>query len=1055
MPHAIALTGPLDLAALRQAMDELVVRHEALRTRLIAGPGGAPIQVIDPPAPVPLPVTDLSALAGPQRQARLRDFIDAESEAPFDLAAGPLLRAALARLGPGDQLLMVVVHHVVFDGWSGGVLIRDLTALYAAAAAGESPVLAPLPVQFADYALWERQRLHGQLLTDLQDYWRQRLDGFEIVQFPTDRPRPVLDSFEGASARHRADAALLTALRELSRREGTTLFVTLMAALQALLHRYTGQTDVVVGTFSANRSRAELAPLAGFLVNTLPIRADLSGDPAFTELLAQVRQTTVSAYSRQELPFGKLVEALGVPRDASRAPVVQIVLTSAERDSTPVRAAGVDFLLTDLVLGTEAAKFDLGFLVEARADGLWFCCWYKTALFDASTIERLLGHFEVLLRGVVGNPAARLSELPVLTEAELHRELTEWNDTAAPVRLRCVHEGFGEQVTRTPGAVAAEFEGESWSYAQLNARANQIARRLRAAGVGPEALVGVCMPAGLARLAGLLGIWKAGGGYVPLDPALPTERLAFMMTDTQMQVLLTDDRSLASARAAVQQAAVQQVADAVTVLSLDALPADANADDLTGVPVTPENVAYVLYTSGSTGRPKGVLVEHRQVINLVHGMIERWQVAGSDAVLQFASFTFDVSVLDMFVPLLAGARLVLAAAETLHSPPRLTALLRGRRVTLACLPPAVLSLIADQQFPDLRMLMAAGEELPADLVRRWVRPGLTFVNGYGPTEATVIATYQELDATMIPPPIGLPTWPNYRGYVLDEGLRPVPVGVAGELHLGGAGVARGYLNRPELTRERFIPDPFTPGGRLYKTGDLVRRRGDGLIVYLGRMDSQVKIRGLRIELGEIEAALARCPGVAQAVAVLVADQAGERQLAGYLRPVPGAVLSVPELRDQLARLLPAYMIPVFLVLVDEFTLNASGKVDKSRLPAPQDRRERALVPPATLIETVLAGWYATLLGHEEVGATDRFFDLGGNSLQAMRLISLMNDELEVDIGVAPVFLAPTPRQLAALLRDEHGLADEELGADGIAGLDGMDELDQLAAGNLGAVGDGS
>ena len=821
----------------------------------------------------------------------------------------------------------------------------------------------------------------------------------------------------------------------------------------------------MVGTFSANRGRPELAPLAGFLVNTLPIRTDLSDDPAFADLLTQVREVSVGAYAHQDLPFGKLVETIGVERDPSRAPVCQIVLTTAERDPTPVPAAGVDFVLTDLVVGINAAKFDLLFLAEARPGGLWFECSYKNGLFDAATIDRLLGHYEVLLRGAIADPGARLSELPVLTDRELRQELTEWNDTAAPFPPLRVSDLFEAQAARTPDAVAAEFEGESWSYAELNGWANRIARRLRPAGVAPEVLVGVCMRAGLALLATLLGIWKAGGAYVPLDPSLPAERLAFMMADTQMSVVVTDPASAPSIPTVSTPTGIPTVStptgDATdSILAGDtespALPAPAiiwvaddwagiaglDAADLTDVAGAPDNAAYVLFTSGSTGRPKGVLVEHRQAVNFLHGMLGQWQIGPADAVLQFSAVTFDISVMDTFMPLLAGARLVLAAPSTLHTPPRLAALMRERRVTIACLTPAVLSLLSAEQFPDLRLLLSVGEEMPSELVRHWLRPGLTFVNDYGPTEACIGAMFMKLDAdTPLPPPIGRPK-PNYRGYVLDKGLRPAPAGVAGELHLGGAGVARGYLNRPELTRERFIPDPFTPGGRLYKTGDLVRRRADGTVVYLGRMDGQVKIRGLRIELGEIEAALARCPGVAQAVAVVVADQAGERQLAGYVRPAPGGPpAGIPELRDHLARLLPAYMIPVFLVLVDEFALNPSGKIDKSQLPAPQAGQPAVeQVPPRTLVETMIVDLFATVLGHQQVGAADSFFDIGGNSLQAMQLTTQVRAMLAVDLDVAMVFLAPTARQLAALLRDKHGLIDEELGAEGIDGIDGLGHL---------------
>ncbi len=893
IPLVLRLTGPLDPAAVRRAIDQLTARHEPLRTRLVRGGDGRPAQVIDPAGPAEHELVDLSQFDPDKRQARLAELIDTEALRPFALADGPLLRTWLLRLTEAEHLLLVVVHHTVFDGWSIGVLVRELAALYAAEATGQPSGLDELPVQFADYALWERDRLAGPALAELEDYWHGVMDGFGTVEFPTDRPRPVVDTFDGGLVQELTAPDLLDGLRELSRREGATLFVILIASLLALLRRYTGQDDLVIGTASANRARSQTAPLIGYLVNSLPVRADLSGDPSFAELLARVREATTGAYAHQDLPFTKLVEMLGVDRDPGRAPVFQIAMTYAERQDLPVTGAGVEFVVTNMVVGIRAAKFDLTILAEARGEGLWFEFAYKTGLFDEATIRRLLGNWEVLLRGAVADPSARLSQLPVLTGAELRRELTEWNDTAADFPVRCVHEAFEARVALTPQAVAAQFElgrgeGQRLTYAQLNARANQVARQLRAAGTstdataGPETLVGVCMATGLDRLAAVLGIWKAGGGYVPLDPGLPADRLSFMIADTGMKVIVTDSASAASLPPAAGVTAVNLDAGRDAIGALDA----ANLD---GTGVTPGNVAYVIYTSGSTGEPKGVVVEHRQAVNFLQGMVAPWRIGPGSVVLAFAAFTFDVSVCDMFLPLIAGGRVVLAAKETLHSPPRLTALMRDAGVTYAMLPPAVLSLLNGQDFPDLRTLISTGEELVSELVHPWLRDGLEFWNGYGPTEATMGSTFMKLDAsTPLPPPIGRPK-PNYRAYVLDPWLNPVPAGVFGELHIGGAGVSRGYLNRPELTKEKFIGDPFSgiPGARLYKTGDLVRRRPDGTIVFAGRIDDQVKIRGLRVELGEIETALAAHPAVAHAAVTVIADQSGEPQLAAYLRPEDG------------------------------------------------------------------------------------------------------------------------------------------------------------------------
>jgi amino acid adenylation domain-containing protein len=990
IPCAIAITGPLDVPALNRALGKLTERHEALRTRLVPADDGQPIQVIDEPTKQELVPVNSS-------RAELRDYVHNAAMQPFDLATGPLLRTTLVRISGDEHLLVAVFHHTIFDGWSVGVFLRDLAAIYHAEVTGEPAVLGDLPVQFADYAVWERNRLKEGTLARLQDYWRQTMTGFETIQFPTDRPRPAVDDFAGGLTPLTSDAALLTGLRDLARDQGATVFMTLLAALVTLLHRYTGQTDLVVGTASANRDRAELAPVIGFLVNTLPIRCDVSGDPPFTELLARVKEAIVGAFTHQDLPFGQLVETLGVSRDASRAPVFQIALSYAERDTSPVPSGGCEFLLTDLITGLPAAKFDLTLGAEARQDGLWFECSYKTSLFEDATIRRLLAHLETLLHGVVANPHTQLSQLPVLTEAELRAELTEWNNTAGPVASGCAHERFEAQAAATPDAVAARYENEQVTYAELNRQANQIARWLRQLGVGPESLVGVNMRTSLRRLAAFIGIWKAGGGYVPLDPELPEERLAFMIADTGMKVIITDEHA---------------EWDTISGLPDDDLPSTATA----------ENTAYVIYTSGSTGQPKGVIVEHGNLVNSLLSMIGHWRTGPGTISLGFATFSFDASLQDMFVPLLSGGTVVLAAPDTLHSPPRLGALLREARITFACLPPAVLNLLPDGDYPHLRTLMAAGEELPARLARHWTRPGLQLLNVYGPTEAAITATYAELDATTpMPPPIGFPIT-NCRCYVLDRNLNPVPVGVAGELHIGGAGVTRGYLNRPELTAERFITDPS--GQRLYKTGDLVKRRPDGSIVYLGRIDNQVKIHGIRVELGEIETALLAHPSIAQAV---VTVPTGDTELAAYLRPENLSTgLDHGDIRAYLSRSLPSAMIPAHFVTLDAFPLNSSGKVDRGALPTPEPAiAVTGHMPPATLLEMLLADIYAGVLGLDRVGATDSFFDLGGSSIRAMSLVSVLDAELDVDVGPAAVFLAPTPRQLAALLRTEHGLDDEE------------------------------
>jgi amino acid adenylation domain-containing protein len=1026
VPNLIWLRGPLDIAALGRAIDGLVRRHEALRTRLVAG-GGRRRQQIDPAATTGLELADYRELGREAGLARLHELAAEQAEGLFQLARDWPFRVSLVRLAAAEHALVLVAHRTAFDDTSFRVALRELAALYRAEACREPSGLAEPPPRFTDYASGERGKLRGPVLAGLKEYWRGTLDGLATCQFPTDRPRLPVASHDGRVESVAADAGLLAGLAELSREQGTTLPVTLLATLHALLQRYTGQDDLVVGVDYANRARPELAELVGSLTNTLPVRANASGDPRFTELLGRVRAAAEGAGEHQDLPFAILAEALDVEHDVSRFPVFQVGFCWAEPPDD-IESAGLVFQPERIPL--RGSMYDIGFIAEPRPDGLRLEATYTPELFDASTVRRMLGNWLVLLRGVVADPSARLWQLPVLTDGELHRELTEWNDTAADLLVTCVHEAFQVQASRTPGAVAARFEDQRWSYAELNQRANQVARRLRELGVGPEVLVGVCMQAGLDRLAALLGVWKAGGGYVPLDSELPADRLSFMIADTQMSVVLTDARSAASVPAA----------DGVTAVCLDREREQVSAldgTDLASAGAEPSSVAYVIYTSGSTGEPKGVVVEHRQAINFLQGMAEPWGIGPDSVVLQFAAFTFDVSVSDMFLPLLHGGSVVLARPGTLHSPPRLAELIRGAGVTFACLPPAVLNLLTGEDFPGLRTLLSAGEELTSELMRSWLRDGLDIFNGYGPTEASMGATFMRLEpSTPLPPPIGRPK-PNYRVYVLDAHLNPVPAGVIGELHIGGAGVARGYLNRPELTAERFIDDPFSPqpGARLYKTGDLVRRRADGTIVFAGRADDQVKIRGLRVELGEIEAALLAHPDVTQAVVTVVTDAAGEPQLAGYLRAGDGAGPQVADISQHLASVLPAYMIPGYLTVVQEFPLTTNGKIDKARLPAPQlPAAGAALVPPRTVLETVLVDMYATVLGHEQAGAADSFFDIGGNSLQAMQLIAKLRAALAVDLDVSVVFLAPTPQQLAALLRDKHGFDDADLGEEDLEEL---------------------
>lgn len=1024
VPARLRLRGALDVPALRTALAGVLARHEALRTRFVVGARGTPVQVIDAPGELVLPVIDLVG-ADPAAERELSASAAAE---PFDLAAGPLLRCRLLRLAEDEHVLLIVVHHIVFDAWSFDVLLRELANLYAAAVTDRPAELAELPVQYADYALWERQRL-AESESELVDFWRATLEGHENLELPTDHPRPMLESFRGGIRRHQLGAEAAEAVEALGKQRTTTPFVVLLAALQGLLARYTGQRDIVVGVPSANRGRSSLQPLIGFLVNTLPIRADLSGDPTFLQLLDRLRTATVAAYAHSELPLARLVEAIGVERDPSRTPLFNVLLTSA-RAPAEVTAAGLRMQLERIDL--PAAKFDLAFFAEFCPDGLWLEVTYASDLFDVETIDRMLVHYGELLTGALADPSLRLSELPLLSEAELFAELVEWNATATTAPdpdAACpgVHRLFDEQARRTPEAVAAVFGEDEVSYAELSSMAHQLAGWLVEEGMRSETLVGVAMAPSIQRLAVLLGILAAGGGYLPLDPSLPPDRLSFLAGDAALELVIADP-----------VAGIEPILTAAGVRSLDPGWVERSAADpgAPAVPVTGSNIAYVLYTSGSTGQPKGVVVEHAQLVNFALGAIATWQLTPADRMLQYASLNFDVSVLDVFGCLLAGATAVIADADTRLSPPRLGELMRRQRVSFAFLSPALLGLLADQSFPDLRLLASGGEALPTEVAKAWLRDGLRLVNGYGPTEATVVSVSEEVDGRTWPAPIGRPM-PNYQAYVLDQDLNPVPVGVIGELHIGGASVARGYLNRPELTAERFLDDPFSlePNARLYRTGDLVKRLPDGRISYLGRADGQVKIRGLRIELGEIEAALARHPAVEQAVVQLEQDQAGAKFLAGYLRRAPAAeepdapaITEDPEpaaVTDFLRQWLPEYMIPQRLGWLDSFPLNASGKVDRRRLSASlaSTGGQSSSAPPTaptTRTEALLLDIYADLLGRDRRGVLESFFDAGGNSLQAMQLVSRISAEFGVDLPVTAVFLAPDVRRLAARIEQTDG-----------------------------------
>jgi amino acid adenylation domain-containing protein len=1005
IPFALHLEGRLNIDSLRQALGTLLDRHESLRTRLIADCDGLPSQLIDEDAPIELPVLRF------ENEAQWRVYADEQARLPFDLARDLMLRAQLIELADDRHVLLLVVHHVAFDGWSIGILMRELAALYGSYNNGEPPQLAELSVQPADYALWEQRRLDEHLLDEQIEYWQAALTDLPVLQLPTDRPRPLMATFAGEVEWLNLGAELTAEIQRLGREYGTTAFVVLMAALQILLHRYTGQDDIVVGTASANRARPELAGLIGYLVNILPIRTDVSGDPRFSDYLSQVHETTRNAYAHQDLPFAVIADRAGGAPDPSRAPIFGVAFSMVETPDM-LRTAGL--LMEYEPIDLPATKFDLDFYGRLRSGELWIELSFCTELFDRSTIRRLLGNFKVLLAGIVAAPDCRLSTLPLLTAAESRNELVTCNDTELALPKGCLHERFEQQVAQGPDRTAVLCGAESVSYAVLNAIANKIARWLRRIGIRDGSLIGVSLPPSPRRIAVILGILKAGSGYLPLDPKLPPPRLSFMVGDATTALIITDTET--SAR-------LPGVGCSLRCLDQEWPEIEQCEATDPRYRVADSNVAYAIYTSGSTGRPKGALIEHRQAVNFFESMRRLWSITPADRVLQFASLNFDASVLEIFGALLAGAGLVLSARDELLSPERLAELMRDTDVSFVCLTPTVANLLTAEPLPRLRTLVFGGEALPAELVRAWLRPGLRIINVYGPTETAMVATYAELTSCADTVPIGRPM-PNCQAYVLDPALNPVPQGVVGELYIGGAGVGRGYLARPDLTGQRFIPDRFSgrAGARLYKTGDLIKRRSDGQLVFVGRTDFQVKIRGLRIELGEIETALLAHPDVTQAAAIVQRDPTGEPRLIGYVRAEDSTGTLVERLLEHLQDWLPSYMVPSQIQVLAEFPLNNSGKIDRLALPALADGTlARTYTAPRTELERTLAGSYADLLGAPRVGIDDNFFELGGNSLRAMQLVGQLGTRSNVTVGVTDVLLAPTPRLLAARIGESCGL----------------------------------
>jgi amino acid adenylation domain-containing protein len=1046
---AVQISGALNTERFRAVLEQIVARHEVLRTSIVVEQG-TPVQKISPAVPIVLRISDLSKLSPSKREAEMDRLLAAETGKPFDLSHSPLFRTHLLKLNEGEHVFLFTVHHIVYDGWSAGLLLRELAAFYEGSG-GHAANLPRLSIQYADFARWQRQWLQDATLERQLDYWRRQIaNAPAALNLPTDYSRPATRSFNGAQRSTWLPHSLCESLQTLSRNENATLFMTLLAAFQTLLFRYSGQEDVIVGAPVAGRNMLETENLIGAFVNTLALRTNLSGNPNFRELLNRVRETVLGAFSNQDLPFQKLVEELNPERSINRTPLFQVMFAF---QNTPAPEAAVSGLkLTPLKSKSATAKFDLTLEVEEQTEGLQVTFEYSTDLFASETVERMLAHFQNLLTDVVADPTRRVADLDLLTQTEREQQLVEWNENRADFPLdTCVHRLFEAQVLRTPGAIAAEFRGEQLTYRELNRRANQLAHYLRKQGVGPEVLVGICVERRLEMLVNMLGVLKAGGGYVPLDPNYPRERTAFMIEDAGLSLVLTQkslsgDIPAGSARLlCIDQAEATLAQESAENPSSEA---------------TAENLAYLIYTSGSTGNPKGVMIEHRALAHFTSVAAAEYSIKPGDRVLQFASLSFDLSAEEIYPALTQGATVVLRTDAMISSTQDFLHCCEEWKVSVLDLPTAYWHELVDAltlfnlSIPAaVRLVIIGGEKALPERVIAWkqkVGACVRLMNTYGPTETTVATAMYEVRSEdeirrSQNVSIGRPI-PNTTAYILDEFLNPVPIGVAGELHIGGAGLARGYINRPELTAQRFIINPFSnqPNSRLYKTGDLVRYRADGNIEFFGRVDNQIKIRGFRVELEEIEQALRHHAHVSDCVVVLREDDDNDKRLVAYVVGPEQSRPAVSELRNFLKAKLPSYMVPAAFEMIGALPVMPNGKIDRRALPEPQTSIEmdESLAGPRTPIEELLAATWRDVLKLEQIGIHDNFFDLGGHSLLAAKVVSNVRTTIDVKFGMVDVFQAPTiaslaellyPRalqqepenELAMLLAELEGLSDEE------------------------------
>ena len=1006
----IRLVGKLHREALEQSIQKMIDRHESFRTTFQEHEGHV-VQVIAPTLKFSFPVIDLANAPTALRDQQVRDLARQEAATFFDLSQGPLLRTLLIRLGEQEHILIVTVHHIIFDGWSFGIFMGEVSVLYTAYVTGQSVSLPAVSLQYADFAVWQRKRMQENVLQEQLAFWVKLLSGVQPLDLPTDHPRPSILSQEARHYQFQIPASLVQNLKVLCRHYDTTLFVLLLTTFQILLARHSGQDDICIGSPIANRTRADLEGVIGCFINTLAFRTPIPQDATFLQVLQYNRKLAIDAYAHQDVPFEKIVEEVQPERSLSRSPLIQVMFSLENMPMAPLMLDGIQTQLVDA--DRQSSQFELVLTLEETEEGMSGVLSYSTDLFEEDTITRLAEHLQVLLQAILERPEQRVQELPLLSERERVQVLSDWNDAArAAIAPACIHELFAQQAQRTPDALALVCGEQQLSYGELERRANQLAWWLQRQGVGPEGLVGLCVERSLEMVIGVLGILKAGGAYVPLDPAYPQERLAFMIQDAQLRLLLTQ-----------QHLQAHVPAGRVPVISLESAWPDIAQESVT-VPQTsviPENLAYVIYTSGSTGRPKGTLVPHRGFASLAHWLRQTFYLQTPQRVLQCASFSFDASVWEMVAALLSGGMLHLPAPDLRMIGTDLLDLLVERAIENVIVTPSALTTVPLAPLPDLRTLVVGGEACPVELMRFWAQDR-AFLNAYGPTEATIGASAARCEASQERILIGRPVT-NTRLYVLDPHLQPMPIGVPGELYIGGMGVSRGYLGRPELTAERFLADPFGPqeGGRLYRTGDLVRSLPDGNLEFVGRIDQQVKIRGYRIELGEIENALRQHAAIQEAV-VVVHQEGASKRLVAYVTPRESSSdLEEEQVRAFLLERLPAYMVPGSFVLLEHLPRTPSGKLDQQALRAVAGQQSvpaRTYVAPRTPVEAQLAHIWQEVLGlSQSVGVHENFFALGGDSVLSLQIIFRAKEQ-GLHFTVKQIFQHQTIAQLSSVVREQ-------------------------------------